>query len=474
MTSKLWFLRAAYALTFGLICVSMAMAQTGSVSLQVIDGSPLNIHIGSDGAFQIFNDDVPGSGQIFPSTCERVADMGVFADIDGILYAPNFSAHGCGTATGGIGVNTPWVTTSFDPYTGDGSPQDPYTLVVGLSSGTVRLNMTVKYVNGDNFFRVTKSVSSTSPANVRVFFGADIYLASSDNGVAFLENSLRSPGGQDCATPPTYSILFIPITPANAFTATQYSTMWSQIGAGQLDRQVGTAGCIDNGAALQWDRTLVPGESATINSAVSFGSIPDASNFAAFSLSPDPATSAISNGDTQQFVLTVRRNDLEFDSPVTVKIDELPEGMTASLDRSVIDAPGDGTVLLNVTAENLTPDRHTIALSASGGGEFAYATIGLDAICDPPYILGLRENQPQSQTVSRGSQATLRVVPGGSGPRSYQWYEGPVGSTYFPIEGATSAEFVTGPVVTPTSYWVRVSNQCGSVDSYGAIVQPSN
>lgn len=466
---------AIRAFLLSMVFAVQAFAQsTGSVSLQIIDGSPLNIHVGSDGAFQIFNDDVPGSGQIYPSGCARVADMGVFADVDGILYAPNFSAHGCGTATGGIGTYTPWVTTSFEQYTGAGTVESPYTLVVGLSSGALRINMTVKYVNGDNFFRVSKAVTSNSPANARIFFGADIYLASSDNGVAFLESGLRSPGGQDCATPPTYSILFIPVTPASAYSATQYAQVWSQIGAGQLNRQVGTAGCIDNGAALQWDRTIVPGETATINSAVSFGEVPDASNFAAFSLTPSPATSVINNGDTQQFVVTVRRNNLEFNSPVTIKIDELPAGLTASLDRTVLNAPGDGFVLLNVNAQNMTPELHTIAMSASGGGEFAYTTITLDVVCDPPFILGFNNNQPRSQSVPKGTRATLTVIPGGSGPRTFQWYQGPAGSTYFPISGATGATFLTPAVNDATSYWVRVTNNCGSVDSYGAVVQPSN
>lgn len=459
------------AVTLG-FAVSAAAQTTGSVAVQIIDGSPLNIHVGADGAFQIFNDQVPGVGQIFPSSCERVADMGVFANVDGVLYAPNFAAHGCGTATGGLGNYTPWSTSEFTPLRGAGTPQDPFNIRITLAGGIVRVNVDVKYVNGENFFRVTKSVTSAVPANVKIFFGADIYLAGSDNGVAYLEGSLRSPGGQDCATPPTYSILFIPVTPASAFAAAQYATVWSQIGAGQLNREVGTAGCIDNGAALQWDRTITPGSTATINSAVSFGSIPDASNFVAFSVTPNPPISVIQNGATQQFVIDVRRNNLEFNAPVTLQLDRLPEGMTASFDRTTIAAPGDGTVILTVNAINLRPELHMINFTATGAGETAYGSITLDVVCDPPFILGLPANQPQTQSVTRGQTATLRVAPSGSGPLTYQWYEGPVGSTYFPIEGATSASFTTPAINQATAYWVRVSNACGSVDSYGATIFP--
>lgn len=467
--------RAAFIRAFvvTILFASLAGAQSaGSVAVQIIDGSPLNIHVGADGAFQIFNDQVPGVGQIFPSNCQRIADMGVFANVDGVLFAPNFAAHGCGTATGGLGTYTAWSTAEFTPLRGTGSPQDPFNIRITLAGGILRVNVDVKYVNGDNFFRVTKSVTSAVPANTKIFFGADIYLAGSDNGVAYLEGALRSPGGQDCATPPTYSILFIPITPANAYTAAQFATVWSQIGGGQLNREIATAGCIDNGAALQWDRTIVPGQTATINSAVSFGSIPDASNFVAFSMTPDPAVSVIQNGATQQFLINVRRNNLEFNAPITLQLDPLPAGLTASLDRSTIAAPGDGTVVLTVTAIDLRPEIRTISFTGTGGGETAYGSITLDVVCDPPFILGLPENQPQTQSVTRGQTATLRVSPGGSGPLAYQWYEGPVGSTYFPIEGATSASFTTRAIQQPTAYWVRVSNACGAVDSNGATIFP--
>src|SRR5688572_33450236 len=55
---------------------------------RVISGSPLTIHVGDDMSFQIFNTAVPGQGQIFPSSCASTADMGVFVDLGGVLYAP--------------------------------------------------------------------------------------------------------------------------------------------------------------------------------------------------------------------------------------------------------------------------------------------------------------------------------------------------------------------------------------------------
>jgi hypothetical protein len=68
----------------------------------------------------------------------------------------------------------------------------------------------------------------------------------------------------------------------------------------------------------------------------------------------------------------------------------------------------------------------------------------------------------------------MTVMPGGSGPFTYQWYAGPSGSIYFPVANANSATFVTPPVNASTDYWVRVTNPCGSYDSFSATVSPGS
>ena len=245
-------------------------------TFQIIAGNPLTVHVGSDGSFQVFNAAVPGQGQIYPGSCNTLADMGIFADFGGILYAPNFTDHVCGSATGSIGTFTPWTQVSLSTISGTGTTADPFTVVIVLDAAAtgVRLTATVTYINGENLFRIAKVFTSTAAASVtmRVFEGADIFLAGSDSGIPFLAPASSSPGGQVCSGP-AYTILFIPITPANAYSANGYSTVWSQIGAAQLSNTVAT-GCIDNGAANQWDRTLAPGGTFTITSAASFGEIP--------------------------------------------------------------------------------------------------------------------------------------------------------------------------------------------------------
>jgi hypothetical protein len=96
-----------------------AQAQT---ALTTISGNPLRINVGADGSFQVYNTAVPGVGQIFP-TGASLADMGVFAWIDGTLYAPDFANHG-GTATGALGTYVPWTPLQLSPRAlGLGTPE---------------------------------------------------------------------------------------------------------------------------------------------------------------------------------------------------------------------------------------------------------------------------------------------------------------------------------------------------------------
>lgn len=80
--------------------------------------------------------------------------------------------------------------------------------------------------------------------------------------------------------------------------------------------------------------------------------------------------------------------------------------------------------------------------------------------CTPPTITA----QPQPVTASPGQSVTLSVGATGTGPLSYQWYTGASGSTAQPIAGATGPSLTVAPTVT-TTYWVRVSNACGSANS---------
>lgn len=86
--------------------------------------------------------------------------------------------------------------------------------------------------------------------------------------------------------------------------------------------------------------------------------------------------------------------------------------------------------------------------------------------CTAPGIVA----HPQSQSVTSGQGATLSVTATGTPTLTYQWYRGASGSTAQPIAGATTSTLVTGALFASASFWVRVSNGCGSANSTTATI----
>jgi hypothetical protein len=78
--------------------------------------------------------------------------------------------------------------------------------------------------------------------------------------------------------------------------------------------------------------------------------------------------------------------------------------------------------------------------------------------------------QPQSQTIGSGQTATLSVTATGTATLSYQWFAGTSPNTTNPVAGATASSFTTPALTSTTSYWVRVTNAIGSVDSTTATI----
>jgi hypothetical protein len=86
--------------------------------------------------------------------------------------------------------------------------------------------------------------------------------------------------------------------------------------------------------------------------------------------------------------------------------------------------------------------------------------------CVPPSIA----TQPQNKTIAAGGTTSISVVAGGSGPFTYQWYIGTSGDTSTPT-GTNAATLSNLSPARTTSYWVRVTGQCGSpADSNTATV----
>lgn len=94
----------------------------------------------------------------------------------------------------------------------------------------------------------------------------------------------------------------------------------------------------------------------------------------------------------------------------------------------------------------------------------ATVTVTVNAAqCVAPNITG----NPQSIAITSGANGTLTVTATGTA-LTYQWYIGTASSTTSPT-GTNSSSLVVNPTST-TSYWVRVTNACGSKDSTTATV----
>ena len=278
-------------LTAGLMAVTVSAkeptmpskASLAAPAFSIIAGNPLRINVGADNSYQVFNAAVPGQGQIYPSNANQTADMGWFVRVGGTLYAPNFGEHPGGTATGGLGASVDFAESGLTAVAGVGTLASPFRVTVTNGVGNTGLTATkiITYVNGDGHFTERFQLTNSGAAGVvaaTVFLGSDIFLASSDAGIPFREPTSGSPGGTTCqGVVPPYTILHIPVTPAARFTASQFGSVWSQIGSGNLNNQV-AGGCIDNGAALQWNVNVQPGSRVTIQAATSFG--PEPSNAA--------------------------------------------------------------------------------------------------------------------------------------------------------------------------------------------------
>jgi hypothetical protein len=76
--------------------------------------------------------------------------------------------------------------------------------------------------------------------------------------------------------------------------------------------------------------------------------------------------------------------------------------------------------------------------------------------------------QPLGTTINSGSSTQLSVGVNASNPH-FQWYQG-TPSTGTLLTGQTGSTFTTPTLTQTTTYWVRVTSDCGTVDSNGATV----
>jgi hypothetical protein len=85
--------------------------------------------------------------------------------------------------------------------------------------------------------------------------------------------------------------------------------------------------------------------------------------------------------------------------------------------------------------------------------------------CSQPSI----STHPQNKTIFAGATTSLSVTASGTAPVTYQWYIGTAPDTSAPT-GTNASTLSNLSPTTTTSYWVKVTNACGSVSSNTATV----
>lgn len=71
---------------------------------------------------------------------------------------------------------------------------------------------------------------------------------------------------------------------------------------------------------------------------------------------------------------------------------------------------------------------------------------------------------PTTPVIARGTSVTLWITAAGPGTLSYQWFQGQSGDESMPV-GTNASTFTTPVLMEATYYWVKVSNEAGSVNS---------
>lgn len=140
--------------------------------------------------------------------------------------------------------------------------------------------------------------------------------------------------------------------------------------------------------------------------------------------------------------------------------------VTAQPGSTSIPAGGSTTCIITLTPATVGSASTTLSLASNDPDEAPFTCTLAATILPAPPVITL---QPQSQSIPTGSSATLTVTATGSG-LAYQWYQGVSGDTTTAIAGATDASYTTPALTGGASYWVRISNPGGSVDSGTAAI----
>jgi hypothetical protein len=94
----------------------------------------------------------------------------------------------------------------------------------------------------------------------------------------------------------------------------------------------------------------------------------------------------------------------------------------------------------------------------------APVTITITPCTAPSFVI-----QPHGGSVVSASTAVIVAEVNGTAPLHYQWFAGHLGDTSTPA-GSDSSTLSVANLTQTTTYWLRVTNDCGSIDSSEATI----
>lgn len=294
----------------------------------IASAGPLtHVYIGDELSCQIAHTGDASLELYPPSTIP--GDCGTFLVIDAELYAPNFTDHG-GTATGGLGTYTPFSPVSQTAVTGTGTAGDPFKVVTVVDAGItgIRVTETDTYVIGDESYRTDIQLQNTTGAeeSVIIYRGGDCFLGGSDTGYGLADPVTKSVGCTKTANnvPADRIEVWSPITPVDHYYQAFYSEVWAAIGLKtNLNDTCECTTLQDNGAAIEWDRTLAGGASTSLSHLTTFSPL-GSQPLAVTKVAGAPTATA---GGPASYTITVS-NPNAGDVQLTSLSDTLPAGFS--------------------------------------------------------------------------------------------------------------------------------------------------
>lgn len=389
--------RGLALLAAGLLgAAALAQAQAQTPYATITSAGPITrIFVGDELALQVERNGA-APYQVYPSS-GRPGDYGTFAVIDGVLYAPNMTAHGGGGTASGMNSGT---ATAFTPVeqtavTGAGTRLDPYAITTTVDAGAtgIRLVQTLTYAAGDEFLDVNTRLfnSGASDKTVLLYRAMDCYLGGSDTGYGLLLQA--APGGRGIIACAKYEAGQLTVIEGLTFPAStpdmtvnyqvdRYGTIWNIVRNKQpFNNSVYVTGATaanpmgnayDNGVGVSWSVTVPAG---------GFLDVPNVGMFApavplttAVSVAPPEVTTA---GGQVTYTVTVH-NDNDAPVPLATLTATLPAGFSYVSGSTTGDVAGNPAI----TGQALAWDASAATVPAHGGISFTFraqVTAGLPA-----------------------------------------------------------------------------------------------